>query len=200
MQPIPSLDGLNWSKIRALARTLASSAPADEVVSVAAPLLAALDAPHRMLAVYLLGFTSGARPANLALLCERAAPDPSWEVQEALAQAFDAYCAAVGYETAVPTIDAWLGDDHPNARRAVSEGLRPWTSKSRAYSAQRPGEAIRRLAALRADPSDYVRHSAGNALRDIRRAFPELVDAEMATWDLADPHERFTYERVLRTR
>ncbi len=200
MQPIPSLDGLNWSKIRALARTLASSAPADEVASVAGPLLAAPDAPHRMLAVYLLGFTSGARPANLALLRERVAPDPSWEVQEALAQAFDAYCAAAGYETAVPTIDAWLGDDHPNVRRAVSEGLRPWTSKSRAYFAQRPGEAIRRLAALRADPSDYVRHSAGNALRDIRRTFPELVDAETATWDLADPRERFTYERVLRAR
>jgi hypothetical protein len=198
MQPIPSLDSLNWSKIRGLARTLASSAPAVEVESVAVPLLDAPDAPHRMLAVYLLGFTSGARPENLALLRARAAPDPSWEVQEALAQAFDAYCATAGYETAVPTIDAWLGDDHPNARRAVSEGLRPWTSKSRAYFAQRPGEAIRRLAALRADPCDYVRHSVGNALRDIRRAFPELVDAETATWDLAHPRERFTYERVLR--
>jgi 3-methyladenine DNA glycosylase AlkC len=90
----------------------------------------------------------------------------------------------------------WL----PNARRAVSEGLRPWTSKSRPYFARQPAEAIRRLAALRADPSDYVRHSAGNALRDVRRAFPDLVDAETATWDRADPRVAFTYARVLQAR
>jgi DNA alkylation repair enzyme len=200
MQPIPPLDGLNWSKIRALARTLASSAPADDIAATAEPLLAAPDPPHRMLAVYLLGFTSGARPANLALLRERAAPDPSWEVQEALAQAFDAYCAAVGYETALPAIDAWLHDANPNARRAVSEGLRPWTSKSRPHFARQPAEAILRLATLRADPSEYVRHSAGNALRDIRRAHPALVDAETATWDLTDSRQHFTYDRVLQAR
>jgi 3-methyladenine DNA glycosylase AlkC len=118
-------------------------------------------------------------------------------VQEALAQAFDIWCAAVSYAVALPTIDAWLSDPHPNIRRAVSEGLRPWTSKARGYFARQPAEAIRRLAALRSDPSEYVRHSAGNALRDIRRSFPELVDAETATWDLADSRESFTYQRVL---
>ena len=97
-------------------------------------------------------------------------------------------------------IDAWLADAQPNARRAVSEGLRPWTSKSRRYFYERPAEAIRRLAALRADESEYVRHSAGNALRDIRRAHPDLVDAETATWDMSDPLVRFTYERVLKAR
>lgn len=81
-------------------------------------------------------------------------------------------------------------------RRAVSEGLRPWTSKSRAYFHQKPDEAIRRLAALRADPSDYVRHSAGNALRDIRRAHASLVDAETATWNHADSRVAFTLARV----
>ncbi|HEX9415057.1 MAG TPA: DNA alkylation repair protein [Ktedonobacterales bacterium] len=200
MLPIPPLDGLGWSKIRALARELASSAPEDEVVAAALPLLDGGDPPHRMLGVYLMAFTAGARPANLANLRERVPADPSWEVQEALAQAFDAYCAALGYEAALPTIDAWLADAHPNARRAVSEGLRPWTSKSRVYFARRPAEAIRRLAALRQDPSEYVRHSAGNALRDIRRAHPALVDAETATWDLADPRQRFTYDRVLQAR
>ena len=136
----------------------------------------------------------------LALLRERVPADRSWEVQEALAQAFDTYCAAVGYEAALPTIDAWPTDPHPNVRRAVSEGLRPWTAKGRAHFARQPREAIGRLAALRADPSEYVRHSAGNALRDIRRAHPELVDAETATWNLADPRESFTYQRVLAAR
>jgi 3-methyladenine DNA glycosylase AlkC len=200
MQSIPNLDGLSWPSIRALARDLASAAPAADVVNVA---LAQLDAPgeaHHMLATWLLGFTCGACPANLDVLRERVAPDSSWQAQEALAQAFDAYCAAVGYEAALPIIDAWLADAHPNVRRAVSEGLRPWTARSRRYFAVHPGEAIRRLASLRADPSDYVRHSVGNALRDIRRAHSALVDAETATWNPADPREAFTYARVLKRR
>ncbi len=200
MQSLPSLEGLNWSQIRTLASELARSAATEEVAAVAEHYLEAAHTAHRQLAVYLLGSTGGARPANLTLLHDRAVPDPDWRVQEALAQAFDAYCAAVGYDVALPLIDAWLADEHPHARRAVTEGLRPWTSKRRAYFARQPLEAIRRLAALRADPSDYVRHSAGNALRDIRRTAPELVDAETATWDLTDPLVHYTYQHVLRAR
>ena len=200
MRSLPDVTGLGWSKVRALARELAASGPVEELLEAAVPWLDAPEVPRRLLAVYLLGFTSGQRPANLALLRERVPADPSWEVQEALAQAFDGYCAAVGYEAALPTIDAWLTDPHPNVRRAVSEGLRPWTAKSRAHFAKQPREAIRRRAALHADPSEYVRHSAGNALRHIRRAHPELVDAETATWNLADPGESFTYQRVLAAR
>jgi hypothetical protein len=198
--PLPDVTGLGWSKVRARARELADSAPVDGLTDAALPLLDAPEVPRRLLAVYLLGFTSGRRPGNLAVLRQRVPADPSWEVQEALAQAFDAYCAAVGYEHALPTIDDWLADPQPNARRAVSEGLRPWTARSRAPFARQPGEAIRRLAALRTDPSDYVRHSTGNALRDIRRAHPDLVDAETATWDLGDPRQSFTHQRVLAAR
>jgi 3-methyladenine DNA glycosylase AlkC len=78
--------------------------------------------------------------------------------------------------------------------------LRPWASKSRPYFARHPEEAVRRLAGLRRDPSDYVRQSAGNALRDIRRAHPALVDAETATWNLEDSRERYTLPRVLKAR
>jgi hypothetical protein len=200
MTDVPSLEGLSWAKIRSLARESAASAPVDDTVNLGLSLLAASDPPHRMFGVYLLGATSGARPANLAVLRQRVAKDPSWEVQEALAQAFDAYCAAVGYDLALPTIDAWLVDSHPNIRRAASEGLRPWTARSRAYFAANPHEAVRRLGALRADPSEYVRHSAGNALRDIRRAHPALVDDHVAEWDLTDPLVHFTYLRVQRAR
>jgi putative hemolysin len=200
MDQIPSLEGLGWSKVRALAQRLAATGTPDDVAAVAERELDAEDPRRRMLAIYLLGFTAAARPANLTTLRERATPDPSWEAQEALAQAFDTYCAAIGYEAALPTIDAWLRDAHPNARRAVSEGLRPWTSKSRRYFHEQPHEAIQRLAALRADESEYVRHSAGNALRDIRRAHPDLVDVETATWEMDDPRVRFTYERVLKAR
>jgi hypothetical protein len=200
MEEIPSLEGLGWSKVRAVTRELVATGTPDEVAAVAERELDSEDTRRRILAIYLLGFTAGERPANMAMLRERAAPDPNWEAQEALAQAFDAYCAAVGYETALPAIDAWLADTHANARRAVSEGLRPWTSRSRRYFHERPVEAIQRLAALRGDESEYVRHSAGNALRDIRRAHPDLVDAETAMWDMSDPRVRFTYERVLKAR
>jgi hypothetical protein len=197
---LPDVTGLGWSKVRAIANDLAATAPGAALAEVAGPLLDAPDVSHRLLAVYLLGFARGQAPATLAVLRQRVPADPSWEVQEALAQAFDAGCAAVGYEAAVPTIDAWLADPHPNARRAVSEGLRPWTAKRRAFFAEQPGEAIRRLAVLRTDDSTYVRHSAGNALRDIGRSHPDLVQAETATWDLADPRQAFTHQRVLAAR
>jgi hypothetical protein len=179
---------------------LAASEPLDEVAAAALSLRTASTPVERQLAVYLLGFTCGQRPAHLALLRKQAATDPSWEVQEMIAQAFDAFCAAIGYEAALPAIDAWLADYHGNVRRAVSEGLHPWTSRKRKYFAEHPAEAVRRLAALRADPSDYTRRSAGNALRDIRRAWPALVDAETATWNLADLREAFTFRRVLQAR
>ncbi|HEY7985273.1 MAG TPA: hypothetical protein VID73_13935 [Ktedonobacterales bacterium] len=92
MQPIPPLDGLSWTKVRALARELAA-APA-EAVTAALPPLGAPDPPQRMLGVYLLGYAAGDPLARLELLRRRVPPDPSWEVQEALAQAFDAHCAA----------------------------------------------------------------------------------------------------------
>ncbi len=198
MEPLPSLEGLNWWQVRALAKRFAALGTAEELARVAEEQLGAAEVVNRQFAVYLLGYTIKARPANLDVLRERVAPDASWEMQEALAQAFDEYCGAIGYKAALPTIDAWLADAHPNVRRAVTEGLRPWTSQRRAYFSKQPLEAIRRLAALRSDPSAYVRHSVGNALRDIRRFHQALVDAETATWNLDDPLEQFTYKHVLK--
>jgi len=197
-QLIPESENWNWARIRELAQKMAQTEGGQDLAEAAVYILGASDVRDRVQAVFLLGFTSADHPQRLEELRRRVPADPSWEVQEALAQAFDAYCAAIGYEAALPTIDAWLADPQPNARRAASEGLRVWTSKRRAYFAAQPAEAIRRLAALRRDPSDYVRHSAGNALRDIRRAHAALVDAETADWNLDDPLEVFTYKRVLK--
>ena len=60
--------------------------------------------------------------------------------------------------------------------------LRIWTS--RAYFKDNPNEAIRRIASLKEDTSDYVRKSVGNALRDISKKFPELIEAELNNWNL----------------
>ena len=135
----------------------------------------------RMYAVFLLGYLSQ-DPNVLSFLRDEVSGDTNWRVQEVLAKAFDDFCAVRGYEEALPVIDEWLGDPRPGVRRAVTEGLRIWTS--RPYFHDNPQEAIRRLAVLRSDASEYVRKSVGNALRDISKKHPELVAAELETWNL----------------
>lgn len=151
----------------------------------------------RMLGTFMLGDLAARSAQALKLLRDTVSADEDWRVQEILAKAFDAYCAALGYAEALPTIDAWLGDRRPNVRRAVSEGLRIWTG--RPYFKEHPEQAIRRLSALRADVSDYVRRSAGNALRDIARKHGPLVRAETATWDSTDPAVAQTLAHIHRS-
>ena len=135
----------------------------------------------RMYAVFLLGHLSQESDV-LSFLRDDVSADSNWRVQEVLAKAFDDFCAVRGYEAALPVIDEWLSDPRPNVRRAVTEGLRIWTS--RPYFRDHPGDAIARLSKLRSDASEYVRKSVGNALRDISKKHPELVAAELRTWSL----------------
>ena len=135
----------------------------------------------RMYAVFLLGHLSQESDV-LSFLRDEVSTDSNWRVQEVLAKAFDDFCAVRGYEAALPVIDEWLSDPRPGVRRAVTEGLRIWTS--RPYFRDHPGDAIARLSKLRSDASEYVRKSVGNALRDISKKHPELVAAELRTWSL----------------
>ena len=135
----------------------------------------------RMYAAFLLGHLSQ-DPQVLAFLRDEVSEDSNWRVQEVLAKAVDESCAVKGYEEALPVIDEWLSDPRPNVRRAVTEGLRIWTN--RPYFREHPGRAIARLSRLRSDTSEYVRKSVGNALRDISKKHPELVAAELETWNL----------------
>ena len=135
----------------------------------------------RMYAVFLLGHLSQESDV-LSFLRDDVSADSNWRVQEVLAKAFDDFCAVRGYEAALPVIDEWLSDSRPNVRRAVTEGLRIWTS--RPYFRDHPGDAVSRLSRLRSDSSEYVRKSVGNALRDISKKHPELVAAELETWSL----------------
>lgn len=97
--------------------------------------------------------------------------------------AFDNHCKIIGYEAALPLIEEWLNSDCANVRRAVSEGLRVWTS--RPYFKDNPQIAIRLLSAHREDNSDYVRKSVGNALKDISKKYPKLISEELNSWDLS---------------
>ena len=135
----------------------------------------------RMYGVFLFGYLSS-DIGILKFMRDEVSKDDNWRVQEVLAKAFDEYCKNKGYENAIPVIDEWLSSDNPNTRRAVTEGLRIWTS--RPYFRENPQEAIKRLAVLKEDASEYVRKSVGNALRDISRKFPELISEELKTWKL----------------
>ncbi|MFL5803988.1 MAG: DNA alkylation repair protein [Roseiflexaceae bacterium] len=127
------------------------------------------------------------RNLALAFLYQHCGDDPAWQVNESLAMAFDDYCAAIGYAQALPTIRQWLVAPRPNLRRAVSEGLRPWTASKRALFARDPQLAIDLLATLRDDESRYVQESAGNALRDIGRKHGDLVVAALRAWAAEAP-------------
>ena len=135
----------------------------------------------RMYAVFLFGYLSKNKEI-LLFMRDEVSKDANWRVQEVLAKAFDEFCKNTGYEKALPTIDEWLQATNPNTRRAVTEGLRIWTS--RPYFKENPNEAIKRIANLKEDSSEYVRKSVGNALRDISKKFPELIKNELNNWNL----------------
>lgn len=135
----------------------------------------------RMYGVFLLGHLSD-DDEILTFMRDEVSKDDNWRVQEVLAKAFDEFCKKIGYEKALPIIDEWLENENPNTRRAVTEGLRIWTS--RPYFKENPNEAIERLVNLKEDSSEYVRKSVGNALRDISKKFPELIKNELLNWNL----------------
>jgi 3-methyladenine DNA glycosylase AlkC len=74
----------------------------------------------------------------------------------------------------------------------VTEGLRIWTKRD--YFREHPEVAIRLLSQLKADDSEYVRKSVGNALRDISRKHKDLIREELQSWDISDKYILQTYK------
>lgn len=145
----------------------------------------------RMLATFLFGKLAASSKESFTFLRKRVGQDADWRVQEILAQAFDGYCKVSGYEKSLSVIKDWLADANPNIRRAASEGLRIWTTRD--YFREHPEIAIQLLSQLRADESEYVRKSVGNALRDISRKHKDLIRKELQGWDISDKHTQQTY-------
>ena len=149
----------------------------------------------RMYGVFLFGYLSEDKEI-LDFMKKEVSKDENWRVQEVLAKSFDEYCKKTGYEQALPVMDEWLRDAHPNTRRAVTEGLRIWTS--RPYFKEYPEEAIKRIAALKEDSSEYVRKSVGNALRDISKKYPDLIKEELDTWNMEKKSVKQVYQLASR--
>ena len=94
----------------------------------------------RMLATTIWGRLATEDDDALCFLKERISTDEHWRVQEMLAKAFDEVCKYRGYEASLPLIKEWLNADNPNVIRAVTEGLRIWTS--RPFFKENPSIAI----------------------------------------------------------
>ncbi len=152
----------------------------------------------RMLATTILGRLATEDNNVLCFLKEQVSTDENWRVQEMLAKAFDEVCKHRGYEMSLPLIEEWINDDNPNVVRAVTEGLRIWTS--RPFFKENPSEAIALISKHKAHESEYLRKSVGNALRDISKKHRELIRQEVLQWDLSNPRVMFTYKLVLRNK
>jgi HEAT repeat protein len=177
--------------LRAAEEVFASQSAA-EILPLAKELYASGVDQARMLATFLFGKLSAKSKTSFTFLRKQVSKDKDWRVQEILAKAFDQYCSDIGYEQALPVIEDWLSDSNPNVRRAVTEGLRIWTGRD--YFCDHPDLAINLLVQLKADESEYVRKSVGNALRDISRKHKDLIRAEVEKWDISDRHIKQTYK------
>ncbi len=146
----------------------------------------------RMLATTILGRLAKTNKEALCVLKEQVSTDENWRVQEMLAKAFDEVCKHRGYEASLPLIEEWINDDNPNVVRAVTEGLRIWTS--RPFFKENPSVAINLISKHKAHESEYLRKSIGNALRDISKKHAELIRREVRQWDLSNPQISFSYK------
>lgn len=142
------------------------------------------DEDYRMqeLSVFVLGYISYYVNDAFIFLKNEVSLNGDWRIQEILAMAFDSFCNKNGYKESLKIIKEWLECDNQNVRRAVTEGLRIWTS--RPYFKENPNVAIKILSDLKSDNSEYVRKSVGNSLKDISKKYPDLIKNEVAIWNL----------------
>ena len=177
--------------IQKAANEVVDEQPVEDSIRIATQLFTSEIYQARSLATFIYGRLAANSKEAIEFLKRSVSQDNDWRVQEILAKAFDGYCADVGYEQAVPVIKKWLADSSPNVRRAVTEGLRIWTG--RPFFRDHPEVAIQFLSQLRNDESEYVRKSAGNALRDISKKHIELVKTELRQWDITNKHIKQTH-------
>ncbi len=176
---IPEKDSLKIVKNEA--KKFFKSNSTDECYNMALELYESDNFQIQEVGVLLLGYIANVKEEALDFLYNTVSKHDNWKVQEVFAMAFDNYCSIIGYENSLPIIKEWFKSDNPNVRRAVSEGLRIWTS--RPYFKEHPDIAIKLLSKQKNDTSEYARKSIGNAIRDISKKYPELVKKELDTWD-----------------
>ncbi len=174
------------------AKEILSSNAKDKCFEIACKLFEYEAYQARMLATILWGHLAYENIEAYHCLKDQVSLDKNWRVQEMLAMAFDMFCKEKGYEKALPVIKEWLNSNNPNVIRAVTEGLRVWTS--RPFFKENPLIAIELISQHKSHDSEYVRKSVGNALKDISKKHKELVTLELKTWNLSNATTLFTYK------
>jgi 3-methyladenine DNA glycosylase AlkC len=149
------------------------------------------DVHGAMAATLLAGHVSYLLPDALNFLRNTVSKHNDVRVQDCLARAFDHFCLNRGYERALVTMEDWAKDPNENVRRAVVEAPRPWTGKD--YFKANPKVALAFVASMKADASGTVRFSVGRALAEMGADFPDLLMAELKTWNLHHPPVKHTY-------
>lgn len=187
------IHAMNISQLNKTAKSFCKERDARFILEHAQRLYETSESPKfRYYAIFLLGHLAPYSSYALHYLKETVSEDPDWRAQEILGKAFESYCAAIGYENALPYIQEWLEDPRSNVRRAVIEGPRVWTNRS--YFRLHPQKALDLLAQKKADPSDKVRKSAGSAISDISKKHRLLVAKEVEQWDRSNPLIAYTYK------
>lgn len=105
-------------------------------------------------------------------------------------------------DAALAQLQQWTHDPSEHVRRLVSEGTRPrlpWAPRLRTFQTD-PAPVLALLAALRDDPSLYVRRSVANHLNDVYKDHPAQLLSTVTTWMTdASPERRWVIEHALRS-
>jgi 3-methyladenine DNA glycosylase AlkC len=177
--------------MRAICFELSRTLQPASALELAQRLMPNPDVHGAMAATLIAGHVSYLLPEALNLLRTQSATHSDIRVQECLARGFDHYCLNRGYERALPIMEEWAKDANENVRRTVVEAPRPWTKKE--YFAANPKVAFNFVGSMKDDASGTVRFSVGRALSEMGEDFPDLLLAELKTWNLNSPHVKNTY-------
>jgi 3-methyladenine DNA glycosylase AlkC len=85
-------------------------------------------------------------------------------------------------EHTLAVLGRWVHDPDPHVRRWISEGTRPRLPWGEGVPALKLRPALHLIAALRADPSAYVRRSVANHLGDVAKDHPALAVDTARAW------------------
>ena len=188
---LDSIRGKSIQTMRAVCFEVSRGMTPEQAFALARRLLPDPDIHGAMAAALLAGHVSYLIPQALDFLRHEVAAQGDIRVQDCLARGFDHFCLNRGYEQALLTLEDWARDPNDVVRRAVVEAPRIWTRKD--YFKARPKIAIAFVSSMKADSSGMVRFSVGRALAEMGQDFPDLLLAELKTWNLHNPAVKHTY-------
>jgi len=106
---------------------------------------------------------------------------PNWEIREMSCFCIRECIKNFRQET-ISYLQPWVRSENSNIRRLVSESLRPLNDMKWLRDPEENDFLLRFLHELRADPSEYVRKSVGNNLKDLSKYIPVIILDLLSAW------------------